>query len=192
MMNLPTRFTCMTTIAACLLFTSMTGCNKVNGTSSTAEPTTIGNEIDDSVVTTRVKSALLADDYVKSMDVKVATRKGEVMLSGFADAQSQIDRSILVAKGVEGVKSVINQLSLKEGKQTVGNKIDDSVITAGVKAALLQDPIMKSMEISVKTRIGEVQLSGFVDNTIQSTHAIEVAKSVEGVTTVVDNMSIKK
>jgi hyperosmotically inducible protein len=192
MITLPNRFTCMTAIAACVLLTPLTGCNKVIDPTSTAKPTTIGVEIDDSVVTARVKSALLADDYVKGMEVKVATRKGEVMLSGFADAQSQIDRSILVTKEVEGVKSVINQLSLKEGKQSIGNKIDDSVITAGVKAALLQDPMMKSMEISVKTRIGEVQLSGFVDSTIQSNHAVEVAKSIEGVNAVVNNMSIKK
>ena len=192
MIKLPTRLTCITAIAACFLLAPLTGCNKVKDTTVTATPTTIGVEIDDSVVTTKVKSALLGDDYVKSMDVKVETRKGEVMLSGFADTQAQIDRSILVAKNVEGVKSVINKLSLKEGKQSVGNKIDDSVITAGVKAALLQDPMMKSREVSVSTRKGEVQLSGFVDSALQLNHAVDVAKSIEGVSTVVNKMSVKQ
>jgi hyperosmotically inducible protein len=192
MNTLPHRFTFAATIATCVLLLPLSGCNQSKDTTGTAAPTTIGNEIDDSVVTTRVKSALLADDYVKSLDIKVETRKGEVMLSGFADNQVQIDRGILVSKNVMGVKNVVNKLSLKEGKQTVGNKIDDSVITASVKTAMLQDALMKSMEVSVVTRKGEVQLSGFVDSDLQLNHAVEVAKSVEGVMIVVNNMRVKK
>ena len=64
----------------------------------------MGTDIDDSTITTKVKSALLADADVKSFDIKVETRKGEVQLSGFVDNQAQIDRAIAVAKGVEGVK----------------------------------------------------------------------------------------
>ena len=144
------------------------------------------------MITTKVRTALMSNDEIKSLDIKVKTHKGEVMLSGFADNQSQIDRSIAVAKGVEGVKNVDNTLSLKEGKQTVGNKIDDSVITTQVKSAMLADPEMKSLDVSVTTRKGEVQLSGFVDNAVQLTHAVDVAKGVEGVSSVVNHMSIKK
>jgi hyperosmotically inducible protein len=97
-----------------------------------------------------------------------------------------------VAKGVEGVKRVDNKLSLKEGKQSIGNKIDDSVITTRVKSAMLGDPAMKSLDVSVTTRKGEVQLSGFVDNEIQLTRAVDLAKSVAGVSSVVNHMSIKK
>ena len=192
MIMLPHRSTIAAAMAACALFVPLSACTQVIDTTGKAEPTSIGNKIDDSVITTKVKSALLGDEYVKSLDVKVVTRKGEVMLSGFADNQAQIDRSILVTKSVEGVKKVDNKMSLKEGKQSVGNKIDDSVITAGVKAAMLQDPVMASMEISVSTRKGEVQLSGFVDSTLQLNHALDVAKGVEGVSAVVNKMSVKK
>lgn len=191
----PNRFTytaAVATLAACALLIPLSGCNQSKDTTGTAAPTTIGNEIDDSVVTTRVKSALLADEYVKSLNIKVETRKGEVMLSGFADNQAQIDRGVLVSKNVLGVNNVLNKLILKEGKQSVGNKIDDSVITAGVKTAMLKDPLMKSLEVSVVTRKGEVQLSGFVDSDLQSQHAVEVAKGVEGVTGVVNGMRVKK
>lgn len=189
---LPRRFTLTAALAACVLIVPLVGCNQAKDTTGTAEATTIGNEIDDSVVTTRVKSALISDDYVKSLDIKVETRKGEVMLSGFADNQAQIERGILVSKNVLGVKNVVNKMILKEGKQTVGNKIDDSVITASVKTAMLKDPLMKSMEVSVVTRKGEVQLSGFVDSSLQFNHAVEVAKGIEGVTSVVNGMSVKK
>ena len=68
----------------------------------------MGTEVDDSVITTRVRTALLSNDDVRSLDIKVKTHKGEVMLSGFADNQTQIDRSIAVAKGIDGVGNVDN------------------------------------------------------------------------------------
>lgn len=159
---------------------------------ASAPSTSIGVKVDDSVITTKVKAALLADDYVKSVDVKVETRKSEVMLSGFADNQIQIDRALMVARGVEGVTTVDNKLSLKLGKQTIGNKIDDTVITASVKSALLADASLKSSDISVVTRVGEVQLSGFVENAGQSKRAVDVAKTVDGVSMVLDHTSVKK
>ena len=154
--------------------------------------TTVGTEIDDSAITTKVKSALLADADVKSFDIKVETRKGEVQLSGFVDNQAQIDRAVAVAKGVEGVKSVDNKMSLKTTGTTVGEKLDDGIITTKVKAALLADSGVKSSDIGVVTRDGEVQLSGFVDSQSQIDRATEVARGVEGVKNVINEMSIKK
>lgn len=192
MTTLPRRLTFTALIAVCAMIVPLSGCNQAKDTTGTAEPTTIGNEIDDSVLTTRVRSALLADEYIRSIDIKVETRKGEVMLSGFADNQAQIDRGLFVSKNIVGVKAVVNKLVLKEGKQTVGNKIDDSIITGNVKAAMLKDPLMKSLEVSVVTRKGVVQLSGFVDSDLQLQHAMEVAKGVEGVTDVINSMGVKK
>ncbi len=76
--------------------------------------TTIGTEIDDSVITTKVKSALLADPDIKSFDIAVETRKGEVQLSGFVDSQEQIDQAIAIAQKVDGVTSVGNAMSIKK------------------------------------------------------------------------------
>jgi len=164
-------------------------------TASTGTPpagTTVGTEIDDSVVTARVKSALLADHDAKSFEIKVETRKGEVQLSGFVDTQARIDNAIALARKVEGVKSVENGMTLKDGKATVGNTVDDGIVTAKVKAALLADADVKSFDIAVVTRKGEVQLSGFVDNQAQINRAIEVARGVEGVRNIGNEMSIKK
>jgi len=154
--------------------------------------TSVGTEIDDGVVTAKVKSALLADPDVKSFDLKVETRKGEVMLSGFVSSQAQVDRAILVARGVEGVKAVANKMDLKEGAATAGNTVDDGIITAKVKSALLADPDIKSLDIAVVTSKGEAQLSGFVDNQTQIDRAIEVARAVDGVKSVASQMSVKK
>lgn len=192
-MNTPIdRFACAGAIAACALLASLYGCGNAADTSGPAASTTIGTKVDDTVVTTKVRTALLSNNDIKSLDIKVGTYKGEVMLSGFADNQAQIDRSIAVAKSVDGVNEVNNKLSLKEGTQTVGNKIDDSVVTARVKSAMLSDPTMKSLDVSVTTRKGEVQLSGFVDNDGQLTHAVDVAKGIDGTSSVVNHMTIKQ
>lgn len=70
--------------------------------------------IDDSVITTKVKTALMADADVKSSDIKVETKKGEVQLSGFLNDQIQVDKAVKVASAVEGVKKVDNKLTVKK------------------------------------------------------------------------------
>ena len=182
-----------TTALAGVITIVIAGCNKPQQATGTPPPsTTVGTEIDDSVVTARVKSALVADPDVKGFDFKVETRKGEVQLSGFADDQTKIDRAIAVTRGVAGVKSIDNKVSVKSVATTVGNKIDDGIVTAKVKAALLADVYVKSLDIAVVTRKGEVQLSGFVDNQSQIDGAIDVARGIEGARSVSNEMSIKK
>jgi hyperosmotically inducible protein len=171
----------------------ITGCNKPQETTGTPSAnTTAGTEIDDTVVTTRVKSALLADPDIKSFDLKVETRKGTVQLSGFVDNQTQIDRAVAATRVVEGVKDIENNISLKSGHATIGNTVDDDVITTKVKSALLADPSVKSFDIAVVTRKGEIQLSGFVDSQAQIDQAIAIAQKVSGMTNVRNEMNIKK
>ncbi len=158
----------------------------------TTTSTTIGTDIDDSVITSGVKTALMGDPDIKSFDFKVETRKGEVLLSGFVDSQMQLDRAKAVTLGVSGVKSIQNNVTLKGAPTTVGNTVDDSIITGKVKTALLADAQVKSLDISVVTRKDEVQLSGYVDNQAQITRAMDVARGVDGVRRVNNEMSVKK
>ncbi len=171
---------------------TLTACNSASENAPAVASTTMGVALDDSVLTSKVKAALLGDEMVKSMDIKVETFKGEVMLSGFVNNKEQIERSVSVAQAVEGVQKVNNKLSLKDGAQTVGNQLDDSVITTRVKSAMLADTTMKSGEVAVVTRKGEVQLSGFVDSEQQLKHAGVVASAVDGVVKVDNHLVIKK
>lgn len=82
--------------------------------STQAATTAVGTEIDDSVITTKVKAALLADPDIKSFDIAVETHKGDVQLSGFVDTQAQIDHAVEIAKKVEGVTNVGNAMSIKK------------------------------------------------------------------------------
>ena len=195
-MFIPNRFAALAIMLVSGVFVA--GCGKSGEKAAppaapqTEAKTTVGTEIDDGAITTKVKSALMADADVKSFDIKVETSKGVVQLSGFVDNQGQIDRAIAVAKGVEGVKSVDNKMNIKTTETTVGEKIDDSIITTKVKAALLADSGVKSSDIAVVTRDGQVQLSGFVENQGQIDRATEVARGVEGVKNVINEMAVKK
>lgn len=76
-------------------------------------------------------------------------------------------------------------------RESTGEYIDSAAITTKVKAAILQDPQLKVMQISVETFKDTVQLSGFVDSAQTSRHATEVVRNVEGVRAVKNDLVVK-
>lgn len=77
-------------------------------------------------------------------------------------------------------------------RESTGQYVDDSAITTKVKAVLLQEPKLKSMQISVETYKGVVQLSGFVDNAAMAAKAVDVARQVSGVRDVHNDMRVRQ
>ncbi|MHB9100062.1 MAG: BON domain-containing protein [Sulfuricella sp.] len=86
--------------------------------------------------------------------------------------------------------SVVGCASTSKQEGT-GEYVDDSVITTKVKAAIFNEPSLKSAEINVETFKGVVQLSGFVSSRAAESKAVEVARSVKGVTSVKNDMRVK-
>lgn len=85
---------------------------KTEGTSTTKHEST-GEYIDDAVITTKVKTAVLNEPTLKSYEINVETYKGVVQLSGFVSSEAEIEKAAEVSRGVEGVTSVKNDLHLK-------------------------------------------------------------------------------
>lgn len=77
------------------------------------------------------------------------------------------------------------------GRETTGEYVDDATITAKVKAAILDEPTLKSMEISVETFQDAVQLSGFVDSQGSRTKAGQLARGVSGVRSVKNDLVVR-
>ena len=176
-----------------VLALALAACGEATNTATSApQPSTVGEVIDDTVLSTRIKSALMANPQINSYDFKIASRNGEVLLSGFIDSQAQLDLALATVRAVDGVSSVQNNMTIKTGSPTVGNKVDDGITTARVKAALLADTGIRSLDIRVVTRVGTVQLSGFVNNQAQMDHAMQLATGVQGVTQVSNEMQIKQ
>ena len=76
-------------------------------------------------------------------------------------------------------------------RESTGEYVDDSAITTKVKAELVRDPVVKALQVEVKTFKGVVQLSGFVDNKDQKTQAEADAKTVAGVRDVKNDLVVK-
>jgi osmotically-inducible protein OsmY len=76
-------------------------------------------------------------------------------------------------------------------QESTGEYIDDSGITASVKAAIYKDPMLKVGQISVESHKGVVQLRGFVDSRQAATRVVELARSVKGVESVENSLIVK-
>lgn len=85
----------------------------VSGCSSTSTRESTGEYIDSSALTAKVKSALISDETVRARDVEVETFRGTVQLSGFVDTEAQKERATAVARSVQGVRDVKNNLIVK-------------------------------------------------------------------------------
>lgn len=90
-----------------LLLCSFIGC------ASTQHREGTGEYVDNTVITMKVKAALLHEPSLKSAEIHVQTFKGVVQMSGFVTSQADIDTAVKLARSVEGVKSVQNDMKLK-------------------------------------------------------------------------------
>jgi osmotically-inducible protein OsmY len=83
------------------------------GCASTTKHEGTGEYVDDTVITTKVKAAILDEPTLKSAEINVETFKGIVQLSGFVSSKASADKAVYVAQNVNGVKSVKNDMRLK-------------------------------------------------------------------------------
>lgn len=83
------------------------------GCASTAKHEGAGEYVDDTVITTKVKAAIFGESTLKSAEITVETFKGIVQLSGFVNSQGDIDKAVAIARTVNGVSSVKNDMRLK-------------------------------------------------------------------------------
>jgi osmotically-inducible protein OsmY len=103
-----TSFLRRTAAAALIIgFAVLTACASTPRTEGT------GEYVDDSVITTKVKAAVLNDASLKSAEINVETFKGKVQLSGFVSSQADIDHAVALTKTIKGVDSVTNSMKLK-------------------------------------------------------------------------------
>lgn len=98
------------TLSAAFLAISLVS---VVGCASTSQQEGTGQYIDDTVITAKVKAALIEDPLTKAIEINVETFKGVVQLSGFVSSQAAMDKAVALARNVNGVKSVKNDMRIK-------------------------------------------------------------------------------
>lgn len=101
------QFSRVSVLFAAIALTTLAGC------ASTRQHESPGQYVDDTAITTKVKTAIFNEPTLKSAEINVETFKGRVQLSGFVSSRANIDRAVQVAQGVSGVTSVGNDMRLK-------------------------------------------------------------------------------
>src|ERR1700744_3793523 len=152
-----------------------------------------GEYIDDKGIDARVNSALKDNGEYKFTDVQVVSFKGTVQLSGFVENRDQKSQAETIAKGVNGVRDVEDNITVQSDTQrTSGEYRDDKSLASHVNETLKNNPDYKFDEVSVMVIKGTVQLSGFVDTSDQKSRAGDITKGVAGVKDVENNIAVKE
>lgn len=148
----------------------------------------------DAWLVTKVKSTLLFHRSV-SAKTEVDVKDGIVTLRGAAASQAQRELTTEYVKDIEGVKDVRNEMTVAgvaEESRTVGDKIDDSSITAQVKMTLLYHRSTSGIKTKVTTKDGVVTLHGKAGSTAEMDLAAKLANDVKGVKSVENRMIVEK
>jgi osmotically-inducible protein OsmY len=144
---------------------------------------------------TKVKTALLFHRNVRATKTDVNVKDGIVTLSGAASSQAQKELTTEYAKDVEGVKEVKNDMTVDKlpvtASETMGEKIDDASITAQVKSSLMTHRSTSAIKTKVQTADGIVTVTGVAKNAAEKSLVTKLATDINGVTSVVNNMTIE-
>lgn len=150
----------------------------------------------DAWLTARVKTALLVHRNVSATQTEVDSKAGTVTLRGEVDSLAQKDLTTEYVKDVDGVKDVKNKMTVAKNPKTpgptMGEDIDDASITAQAKMALLFHRSTSAGNTNVQTSMGVVTLAGEARNAAEKDLAAKLVSDVNGVKSVVNNMTIDK
>ncbi|OOF40177.1 MULTISPECIES: division/outer membrane stress-associated lipid-binding lipoprotein [Rodentibacter] len=154
------------------------------GTKVATDPRTMGTQVDDETLEFKVENALDKDEQIKSeARVNAVSYSARVLLIGQVPSENTKETATSLAKGVDGVADVYNELRVNP-KITIGQISKDSWITTQVKSKMLVDDRVKSTDVKVITENGEVFLLGNVTQA-QADAAAEIASKISGVQKVV-------
>ena len=151
-------------------------------------------EHSDTWISMKVKTALLFHRNVSATGTTVYVKDGVVTLQGEATSLAQKELTTEYARDIDNVKGVENNMTIAKTAaapdSTVGDKIDDASITAEVKSSLLSHRSTSALHTKVSTADGVVTLSGLANNAAEKSLVTKLATDINGVTSVVNNMTI--
>jgi len=150
-----------------------------------------GQEIKDSWITSKTKTALVTDGRVKARRIKVETQGGVVTLRGKVASGEERNAAEEITKRIDGVKSVRNTLEIvPEAKRKALDAKDDDVSKA-VRDRLDTDEKLKGANIRVRADNGMITLMGTVPDARSKDRAVELARKVQGVRAVRSELQLK-
>ena len=169
--------------------TALVGAGATGGYKVATDERNAGGMWDDSAITSKIKSELLNDPLTTAFQIDVDTLEGNVFLTGVVETKEESKRAVEIARNVSGVKKITNNLQI--GKITFKQSVDDTFTGSRIKAKLILEPGIRSLNIDVDVHNGVVTLTGIVDTSDQRKRAIEITRRTSGTVRVVDNLKVK-
>jgi hyperosmotically inducible protein len=148
--------------------------------------------ITDTWLTAKTKIALFADARVKGSEINVETSQGLVMIRGEVDSDAAKQAAEGIAKGIDGVKSVKNDLQVIAPSKREAIDDKDAAITTRVNEQIAKDSSLRKSGIHAQTNAGVVSLSGEVQDLMTSAQASWTAWQVPGVKSVKNDLTVKE
>ncbi len=149
-------------------------------------------EKSDAWMAVKIRSRLLVKANVSAATTKVTVNEGHVVLSGTAENVAQKDLTALYAKEIEGVKTVQNEITIKDAAPaTFSEKMDDASITSQVKYALLTHKATSALKTKVTTNEGAIVITGEAASEAEKSLVTKLATDVRGVKSVNNSMTVK-
>jgi len=148
--------------------------------------------INDSWLTAKTKIALFADPRVKGSEISIATTQGTMVIRGKVDSDAAKQAAEGIAKGIEGVKTVQNDLQVVTPSKREAIDDKDEAITARVNEQIEKDATLKKAGIRAQTNAGVVSLSGEVADLMTSAQASWITWQVPGVKSVKNDLMVKE
>jgi hyperosmotically inducible protein len=149
----------------------------------------IGTIVDDSVISTSVKTKMISDEFVKARHIDVDVLNGVVYLIGVVESASQKRMAGDIARSVDGVRRVENQLVV--GRTTAGQYVNDTILSSKIRTELLKDPDIRSTNVDVDTNNNIVTLTGIISTVSEKNRVLAIVARVAGNRQVIDNISVK-
>jgi hyperosmotically inducible protein len=168
------------------------GATLIMGPATAADKVTEKTPINDTWLTSKTKIALAADSRVKGRQIEVETTQGVVTLRGKVDSDAAKQAAHDIAKGLDGVKTVKNELQVVAPAKREMVEEKDDAITARVKEHFAKDAHLKTADIAVQTNAGVVSLTGEVRDIMTSANASWTAWFVSGVKSVKNDLTVKE
>lgn len=165
------------------------GTGAAGGYKVATDERSVGGVWDDVTITTKVKAALAEDPTVRARKIDVDTIEGVVTLTGVVDTTIEAERAVEVAREISGVKKVKDNLQI--GSKSFGQILDDKLIGSKIKAKLVGEPGIRSLNVDVDVNNGIATLTGIVEYTRQRDCIIEIARNTGGVVKVIDNITVR-
>jgi hyperosmotically inducible protein len=152
-------------------------------------------EHSDAWICTKVKTTLLFHRHVSATGTSVYVKDGIVTLQGEASSLAQRELTTEYVKDIDHVKGVKNHMTIAgtpaAPDSTMGEKIDDASITAEVKSSLLTHRSTSAIRTKIETTDGVVTVSGIAKNSAEKSLVTKLISDINGVTSVVNNMTIE-